>query len=92
MPGRAPHEPVLVGALMREVIRERARSSGTTMPAWEAEHGIDRSIQGEPALSILSAPLISGGEVRGRISLQNLDRINAFTDADVRLLSTLAGA
>ena len=26
-------------------------------------------------------------EVRGRISLQNLDRINAFTDADVQLLA-----
>src|SRR5438552_4382022 len=38
------------------------------------------------------APLMSGGEVRGRISLQNLDRTNAFTDADARLLSTLAAS
>ncbi len=48
--------------------------------------------QGEPALSVLVAPLITGDEVRGRISLQNLDRTNAFSDSDVRLLTTLAGS
>ena len=41
---------------------------------------------------MLFAPLISGDEVRGRISLQNLDRTNAFSDNDVRLLTTLAGS
>ena len=35
---------------------------------------------------------ISGEEVRGRISLQNLDRTNAFAENDVRLLTTLAGS
>ncbi len=48
--------------------------------------------QGEPALSVLFAPLISGDEVRGRISLQNLDRTNAFDEDDVRLLTTLASS
>src|SRR5262249_46497238 len=37
-------------------------------------------------------PLIAGDEVRGRISLQNLDRTNAFSENDVRLLATLAGS
>src|SRR5262249_4842790 len=46
----------------------------------------------EPALSMLAAPLISADEVRGRISLQNLDRTNAFSENDVRLLTTLAGS
>src|ERR1700749_3588159 len=41
---------------------------------------------------MLVAPLTSGDEVRGRISLQNLDRTNAFTENDVRLLTTLAGS
>ena len=41
---------------------------------------------------MLFAPLISGDEVHGRISLQNLDRTNAFTESDVRLLTTLAGS
>ena len=38
------------------------------------------------------APLVSGDEVRGRISLQNVDRTNAFSESDVRLLTTLAGS
>jgi PAS domain S-box-containing protein len=46
----------------------------------------------EPPQSMLFAPLVSGDEVRGRISLQNLDRTNAFTETDVRLLVTLAGS
>ena len=36
--------------------------------------------------------MIVGGEVRGRISIQNIDRVNAFSESDVRLLTTLAGA
>ena len=48
--------------------------------------------QGDPARSLLLAPLIAGGEVRGRISLQNLDKTHAFNDADTRLLSTIASS
>jgi PAS domain S-box-containing protein len=61
--------------------------------AWYAERGLPQQvIQGEPALSMLAAPLITGDELRGRISLQNLDRTNAFTENDVRLLTTLASS
>ena len=49
-------------------------------------------VQGEPSLSIVRVPMIVGGEVRGGISLQNLDRTNAFSDGDVRLLTTLAAS
>jgi GAF domain-containing protein/CheY-like chemotaxis protein len=48
--------------------------------------------QGEAAKSMLMAPLIAGGEVRGRISLQNLDKTHAFSEADARLLSTIASS
>ena len=51
---------------------------------------LPQAIQGEPAKSVLIAPMTVAGEVRGRISIQNLDRFDAFSDADVRLLSTLA--
>ena len=37
-------------------------------------------------------PLVVGGEATGRISLQNLDREHAFSEADVRLLATIAGS
>ena len=37
-------------------------------------------------------PLVVAGQATGVISLQNLDREHAFSDADVRLLTTLAGS
>jgi len=44
------------------------------------------------AKSGMFVPLVVGGEAHGVISLQNVDREHAFTDADVRLLTTLAGS
>jgi GAF domain-containing protein/CheY-like chemotaxis protein len=49
-------------------------------------------VQGEPPLSAVYVPLVVGGEATGRISLQNLDREHAFSEADVRLLTTIAGS
>ncbi len=42
--------------------------------------------------SILFVPMVVGDEVRGYVGLQNLDREYAFTDSNVRLLSTLANS
>jgi GAF domain-containing protein/CheY-like chemotaxis protein/HPt (histidine-containing phosphotransfer) domain-containing protein len=50
------------------------------------------SVQGEAAKSAVYVPLVVGGEATGVISLQNLDREHAFSDGDVRLLTTLAGS
>ncbi|MGH3026112.1 MAG: GAF domain-containing protein, partial [Gaiellaceae bacterium] len=47
---------------------------------------------GEPARSALWMPVAIGGSGRGWISLQNLDREQAFADSDVQLLGTLAGS
>ena len=44
------------------------------------------------AKSTAWAPLLVGGEATGVISLQNLDREHAFTDSDVRVLTTLAAS
>jgi GAF domain-containing protein/CheY-like chemotaxis protein len=61
--------------------------------AWEAEQNVRLTIvQGRPARSMLVAPLFSGGELHGRISLQNLDSTDAFSEGDVRLLTTLAAS
>jgi len=46
----------------------------------------------EPSLSAVFAPLISGDRVFGYISLQNVDKENAFSESDVRLLTTLANS
>ncbi|HZY43372.1 MAG TPA: GAF domain-containing protein, partial [Anaerolineae bacterium] len=47
---------------------------------------------GEMAKSYLGVPLVIGGEARGVISLQNIDRENAFSDSDLRLLTTLSSS
>ncbi len=92
---RYPDEPVPLTAspVTRALLETRAPVLINDVPAWEQEQG-ERSpvVQGEPALSVLNAPLVSGDDLRGRISLQNLDRVNAFSENDVRLLTTLAGS
>ena len=47
---------------------------------------------GEMPKCALSVPLRIQGETRGVISLQNVDRENAFTESDRRLLETLANS
>jgi GAF domain-containing protein len=47
---------------------------------------------GQPAKSYLGIPLLINNEVRGVISLQNVDHENAFSESDVRLLQTLASS
>ena len=59
---------------------------------WWTAHGMPPVTQGEQSRSIVLAPLVVGDEVRGRISLQNLDQEHAFSEADVRLLTTLAAS
>ena len=42
--------------------------------------------------SLLYVPLVVGNKVTSYVSLQNVDKNNAFSDADVRLLETLANS
>ncbi|TMI89300.1 MAG: GAF domain-containing protein, partial [Bacteroidetes bacterium] len=49
-------------------------------------------IHGERPKSAVFVPLISGNDVKGMISLQDLDKENAFSEPDVRLLKTLANS
>ena len=42
--------------------------------------------------SAVFVPLIAGGEVKGFITIQNLEQENAFSDSDVNLLSTFAAS
>ena len=47
---------------------------------------------GEDIKSRLDVPMFVGNQVNGVISLQNVDHENAFTESDLRLLSTLAAS
>ncbi|HSR20030.1 MAG TPA: GAF domain-containing protein, partial [Anaerolineales bacterium] len=49
-------------------------------------------VVGEPAKSLLFVPMKTGTQVSGVISLQHVDREDAFDAADLRLLQTLAGS
>jgi PAS domain S-box-containing protein len=92
---RYPDEPTQIerSVTTLEILQTKTPKLVNDVPAEEREQGETFAVaQGEPALSVLVAPLISGDEVKGRISLQNLDRTNAFSDSDVRLLTTLAGS
>jgi PAS domain S-box-containing protein len=78
--------------ITRAILERRGPLLVNDVPA-EIEQGADFFVtQGEPAQSVLAVPLGAGDDIRGRISLQNLDRTNAFSDNDVRLLTTLAGS
>jgi signal transduction histidine kinase/DNA-binding response OmpR family regulator len=57
-----------------------------------AEAGNPIAIAGEPSKSSLFVPLLVGSRGTGVISLHNLDREHAFSDADIQLLTTIAGS
>ena len=72
--------------------RRASRSSSTRTRGAAGRAGIRQPRWlGRAAEVVLFVPLIVGGEATGVISLQNLDREHAFSEADVRLLTTLAG-
>ncbi len=49
-------------------------------------------LTGEWPKSALFVPLLAGGEVRSIVSIQDLEKENAFRESDVRLLQTLANS
>src|SRR6185503_12720992 len=58
----------------------------------EAERIGQKPMQGEMPLSVLFVPLLVGASARGVISIQTIDREDAFSDSDVELLTTLASS
>jgi GAF domain-containing protein/DNA-binding response OmpR family regulator len=93
---RLPDDPMPFGPSSRWFIElQKSNPSPVVIDnveEWTRETGRPFTIVGEPSKSIVFAPLISSGKLFGRISLQNLDRYNAFSESDVRLLMTLAGS
>ncbi|HJW15579.1 MAG TPA: GAF domain-containing protein, partial [Flavisolibacter sp.] len=48
--------------------------------------------KGQPPKSALFVPMVVGDVVKGSVSLQNIDKENAFTESDLRLLTTLTNS
>jgi GAF domain-containing protein/CheY-like chemotaxis protein len=90
---RFPDEPMPIIGIRKHVLETRE-------PLAMNERAVERAIemgqpgawQGEVPRSTLWAPLAIGEEAIGVISLQNLDREHAFSDGDLRLLTTIAAS
>ena len=90
---RFPDEPIeLIGFRKQAVETETTVVVNERLMERSAEAGQPLAIQGEAPKSSVFAPLVVGGQANGVISLQNLDREQAFSESDVRLLTTLAGS
>ena len=84
-------QPWPIPQLSKQIIQTRQPVLLNTLDEIE-QSGMPIMPDTESAQSFLVVPLIRGGEVIGYINLQNLDRENAFNQADVHLLTTLANA
>ena len=90
---RFPDEPIELIGFRKHVMETREPLMiAESTPEVAERYGNPFVLAGEPARSALFVPLVVGGRATGVISLQNLDREHAFTDADQRLLTTLAGS
>jgi PAS domain S-box-containing protein len=90
---RFPDEPIELFGFRKHVMDSRQSLMIEELtPDVIERYGNPHLLSGEPPKSILYVPLIVGGRATGVISLQNLDRLHAFSESDQRLLETLAGS
>ncbi len=87
---RFPDEPVTPFGFRRHVLETGEPLLIEDFERQYADYGNpSEPLQGEPAKTLVFAPLISGGRSVGVISLQNLDRVHAFGRPEMELLATL---
>src|SRR5688572_2287284 len=56
------------------------------------KHGGTGVVAGQSPKSAVFVPMMVGDVVKGSVSLQNVDKENAFTDSDLRLLTTITNS
>jgi len=90
---RYPSEPIALFGIRKHVMETRQPLviNSDVMQDY-ASYGFPPMTWGEIPKSLVFVPLVVGDEAKGYISLQDLDREHAFSDSDVRLLSTLAAS
>ncbi len=59
---------------------------------YATQHGGKGVSKGLPPKSAMFVPIIVGDSVRGSVSLQNVEKENAFTESDLRLLTTVTNS
>ena len=88
---RYPDQPMEVIGFRKHVLESgEPLLLANDMDIARERYGNPKVWQGEPPKSSLFVPLVYDGKVRGVISVQNLDRENAFGPADVNLLTSIA--
>ena len=91
---RFQHDPWVLGGRgfnAKALTTRRTVLVNRDMAAAVREVG-SQPLPGESAKSGVWVPLLAGSEARGVITLQHLDREDAFSESDVRLLETLAAS
>jgi len=90
---RFPDEPMPLIGFRKHVIETRQPLLINENAAQAAkQYGNPLIVVGEAPKANLFVPMLVGGAAKGVISLQNLDRENAFSESDVSLLQTLANS
>ena len=89
---RMQAEPLSPVGFAKHVLETREPLLLTENLDVESERYGSTVLVGEPPKSVLFVPLVTGGKATGVISLQNVDREHAFSDADQQLLTTVAGS
>jgi PAS domain S-box-containing protein len=84
-------DPAPYSNIVKQVIHTRGPILLKSAADFEA-HGAAAVPGTEPSKSGVYVPLIVEDVIRGLITLQNVDRENAFSESDVRLLQTLANS
>ncbi|HEU4744798.1 MAG TPA: GAF domain-containing protein, partial [Anaerolineales bacterium] len=88
---RRSFEPMTAGPLFRHIIKTRESLRFSTVEELNDFGAI--TVPGtEFSMSGIYVPLFQGSKLLGIIALENLDHENAFTESDLRLLTTLANS
>ena len=84
--------PRTINQLRQDLIDKRHTIYLKTEQQGKEQYGITAIGDTEMPKCLLFVPLVAGSDIRGYVSLQNLETESAFTDSDVRLLETLANS
>ena len=85
-------DPRPFNQLRQMLIENKQTISIETEEKAREEYGITAIGETKMPKSLMFVPLLSGNNIKGYVSIQNVDKENAFSESDIRLLETLANS